>query len=200
MVTIYVEGGAPGALKASCRQGFKKFFEKSGLKGKMPSVVACGSRNDAYNDFCTALARAKNTDFVVLLVDSEAPVTVNQNQVWQHVREKDKWQQPDAAKQEHLHFMAECMEAWFMADKDYLKSYFGQGFDTNKLPDQPDIEKMVKADWLSGLKKATKNCKTKDGYGKSQDSFKILAKIDPHKVIQCSPFAARLLSHLKTCL
>ncbi|PPD50452.1 MAG: hypothetical protein CTY16_01465 [Methylobacter sp.] len=198
MVKVFVEGGARGALNARCREGFTKFFEKAGLKGKMPRVVACGSRSDAYNDFCTALAQAKPSDVIVLLVDSEAPVTVEENQVWQHVlhREGDKWQQPVGAEQNHLHFMVECMEAWFMADKNCLAAYFGQGFEVSKLPNQSNIEKISKANLYAGLEKATKNCKTKACYGKGSHSFDILGKIDPQKVLSASSYAARLVDHL----
>lgn len=41
---IYVEGGGDSKeLKTRCRRGFSNFFEKAGLKGRMPRVVACGS-------------------------------------------------------------------------------------------------------------------------------------------------------------
>lgn len=199
MVKVFVEGGAKGSLKAKCREGFTKFFEKAGLKGKMPRIVACGSRSHAYNDFCTALAQAKSNDVIVLLVDSESPVTVSEDQVWQHVlhREGDKWQQPVGAEPEHLHFMVECMEAWFMADKNCLAAYFGQGFDVGKLPKQSNIEKIAKIDLYAGLENATKNCKTKSCYGKGSHSFDILCKIDASKVVSASNYAKRLLNHLK---
>ena len=47
-VKIYVEGGGDQAkLKRECRRAFSKFFEKAGFKGKMPRVVASGSRGSA---------------------------------------------------------------------------------------------------------------------------------------------------------
>ena len=195
---IFVEGGAKGDLKRRCREGFSKFFEKSGLKGNMPRVIACGSRRHAYDDFCVALAKAKPGDVIVLLVDSESPINCEEDQVWRHVysREGDKWPQPNGAEPAHLHFMVECMEAWFMADKTCLEAYFGQGFETDKLPSQSDIEQIAKADLYEGLKKATKNCKTKACYGKGAHSFDILGKIDPAKVIAASPFAKRLIDKL----
>lgn len=195
---VYVEGGARGRLKGQCREGFRKFFEKAGLKGQMPSVVACGSRSQAYADFCTALAQAQATDVIVLLVDSEAPITVKDHQVWQHVGPltDDNWKQPKHAEPAHLHFMVECMEAWFLADKNCLAAYFGQSFDANKLPGQRDIEKIAKADLYEGLKKATQNCKTKGGYDKGCHSFDILGKIDPQKVSSASNYAKRLLALL----
>jgi hypothetical protein len=195
---VFVEGGAKGSLNIRCRAGFSSFFEKSGLKGKMPKVVACGSRKHAYDDFCVALVQSKPGDVIVLLVDSEAPVNCGEDQVWEHVlyREGDKWPKPNAAKAEHLHFMVECMEAWFMADKTCLETYFGQGFEANQLPSRSDIEQIAKADLYDGLKKATKHCKTKASYGKGIHSFDILGKIDPIKVIEASPFAKRLIAML----
>lgn len=57
-VKIYVEGGGNLArLKRKCRQAFSSFFKRAGFKDRMPRIVACGSRNNAYDDFCTANTR-----------------------------------------------------------------------------------------------------------------------------------------------
>jgi hypothetical protein len=201
---VFVEGGAKGTLNARCREGFSKFFEKYQvegkmlLKGKMPRIVACGSRQNAYADFCTALAKAKQDDVIVLLVDSEAPVTCEHDQVWNHVllREGDKWQQPNLANEGHLHFMVECMEAWFLADKACLAVYYGQDFEPTRLPQRNNIEEISKADLYAGLKEATRNCKTKARYDKGTQSFELLGRIDPAKVISASPYAKRLIDAL----
>ena len=76
-VRIYVEGGGDHnkRLKAGCREGFKKFFGKAGLAGRMPEVMPCGGRSRAYKDFRTSHENAGPNDFPILLVDSEAPVT-----------------------------------------------------------------------------------------------------------------------------
>ena len=74
-VKAYVEGGGDtNALKTKCRQGFSEFFRKAGLAGRMPRIVASGSRRNAYEDFCTALKKAAADQFIVLLVDSEDAV------------------------------------------------------------------------------------------------------------------------------
>ena len=53
-IKLYAEGGGSSrALKRACRRGFRKFIEKSGLKGTMPEIVASGSRRNAYDDFAT---------------------------------------------------------------------------------------------------------------------------------------------------
>jgi len=79
-VKIYVEGGGDTRdLKTQCRQGFSEFFRKAGLEGHMPRIVAGGSRGRAFADFCTALKQAREGDFIVLLVDSEAAVRTLRN-------------------------------------------------------------------------------------------------------------------------
>jgi len=71
-IKIYIEGGGDQAkLKRACRRAFSKFFERAGFAGRMPGVVACGSRNKAFNDFCTAVATANDGVLPLLLVDSE---------------------------------------------------------------------------------------------------------------------------------
>ena len=88
------------------------------------------------------------------------------------------------------------MEAWFLADKDCLAAYFGQGFNRNALPDRPEIEDVAKGDVLEGLKRATRHCK-KGGYSKGRHSFDILERIDPAQVVTTSPHASRLVETLR---
>lgn len=46
---VYVEGGGDRKdLKSKCREGFRKFFEKAGLTGRMPRIVTCGGRRSGY--------------------------------------------------------------------------------------------------------------------------------------------------------
>ena len=37
-------GGDSRAVNVKCRKGFSDFLEKSGLKGKMPRIVASGTK------------------------------------------------------------------------------------------------------------------------------------------------------------
>jgi hypothetical protein len=41
------------------------------------------------------------------------------------------------------------------------------------------------------------NCKTKAEYGKGEHAFKLLASIDPAKVMAASPWARRFVDELK---
>jgi hypothetical protein len=194
-VKVYVEGGGDHnkALADRCRQGFSEFFRKAGLKGRMPRVVACGGRHRAYERFRTSHENADRDEFSILLVDSEAPLT---GQAWQHVsrREGDGWERPAGASDDQIHFMVQAMEAWFHADKDQLQSYYGQCFRVAGLSQRLDIDNILKADLFDGLRRATSGCD--DGYSKGDDSFRILARIDPERVRASSTHCARLLSVL----
>jgi hypothetical protein len=91
--------------------------------------------------------------------------------------------------------MVQAMEAWFHADKDALREYYGQGLRMAGLSQRPDVENIPKADLFAGLQRATKDCQ-KAEYSKGEHSFQILALIDPATVRAASPFAARLLQVL----
>ena len=197
-IKVFVEGGGnTNLLRSKCRQGFSNFFRKAGLEGRMPSVVASGRRRDAFDDFCAALRSPGKYDFIVLLVDSERPVAAGSGP-WAHLKKTpDNWDQPSGATDDQVHLMVQCMEAWFLADKDTLVTYYGNGFNQNALPARQDIERIPKNDVLNGLKNATRSGVSKGEYGKGQHSFDILAQIDPAKVIAVSPHAKRLVDTLK---
>ena len=94
--------------------------------------------------------------------------------------------------------MVKIMESWFLADRDALKAFFGQGFKENALPASDNaIEGIAKQQVYRSLEQATSNCKTKAVYGKGEHSFKLLTKIDPAKVIQASPWAKRFVDELR---
>lgn len=199
-IKIYVEGGSKGALFRECKEGFGKFLENAGLAGRMPKVIPCGSRQEAYKDFCTALKVDPTEILHLLLVDSEAPVTESP---WLHVlhREGDGWKKPQDATDQDLYFMVQVMESWFLADRGALKNYFGADFKENKLPKGNQLEAIPKLQVFQGLKDATRECGRHKGYQsetyhKGRDSFEILGKIQPRLVANASPEAARLLTRL----
>ena len=196
-VKIYVEGGGDsGELKGRCREGFKAFFQKTDLGGQMPKVIACGSRTKAFDKFRSALSAASDNDFIVLLVDSEAPVARNTGP-WLHLKNRvgDEWEKPADATDDNAHLMVQCMEAWFLADKEALAEYFGGGFNPNSLPSRPEVEEVSKSTIEEGLKMASRECK-KGRYDKGSHSFGILAELDPDKVTGASPHAKRFINTL----
>lgn len=166
----------------------------------MPEIVACGSRQEAYSRFQTAIENRRTNEVPLLLVDSEAPVSESP---WLHVlhREGDGWKKPQDATDQDLYFMVQVMESWFLADREALKNYFGADFKENKLPKGNQLEAIPKLQVFQGLKDATRKCGRHKGYQsetyhKGRDSFEILGKIQPRLVAQASPEAARLLTRL----
>ena len=212
MVKLYVEGGGDAAiLKSACREGFSKFLSKAGLAGRMPRVVACGSRADAYDSFCTAL---RSGEAAMLLVDSEAPMLAAAQpgdasqpedrkrwQPWLHLKQRkgDDWDKPTGSEDLQCHLMVQCMEAWLLTDRETLKVFFGQGFKENALPASANrVEGIGKQQIYDALATATRDCKTKSAYGKGEHSFKLLALINPAKVKESSPWARRFIETLQT--
>ena len=88
---LFVEGGGGSkTLKTACRKGFRLFIEKAGLRGRMPRIVACGSRGNAYQDFTRENeSPARQDGNPHLLVDSEEPV--REAGPWQHLKVRDGW-------------------------------------------------------------------------------------------------------------
>ena len=204
---LYVEGGGDAKLlRTACRQGFSEFLKKAGLVGYMPRLVACGSRKAAYDAFCTAQS---NGESAMLLVDSEDPINAQFQQPtddpskwrpWQHLlnRQGDQWPNPVGANDDHCHFMVQCMETWFIADRETLRAFFDPGFKDSALPAVGNnVELATKQQVYQSLVDATKDCKTKASYNKGEHSFKLLALINPAKVTAASSWAKRFVNEMK---
>jgi hypothetical protein len=104
-------------------------------------------------------------------------------------RSGDGWNKPPDATEGQAHMMVQCMEAWFLADKDLLREYYGQHFGASALRRQPNVELIEKPDVEASLRQATRRT-TKGPYQKSSHAFALLALIDPAKVRAASPHAA----------
>lgn len=191
-VKVYVEGGGDSnPLRTACRQGFSAFIRKMGLAGRMPSIVACGSRENAFDRFRTAVA---NKQTALLLIDAEGPVTATGP--WQHLKRQNNWNRPQAVTDDQCHLMVQVMESWFLADVGALESFYGQNFRKSALPQNPMIEEVSKQGVETGLEQATRNT-SKGKYNKGRHSFEILAELDPAEVRRKSPYADRFLSELE---
>jgi hypothetical protein len=194
----FVEGGGEknASLHTECRSAFRKLLERAGLGGRMPRIVACGSRRNALDQFCTAVQCLRPGDVAILLVDSEDPISMGSP--WEHVRDRqdDRWSRPLGATDDHLHLMVECMEAWFLADRGAMRSYFGNGFKANRLPPEDALPGSVQKDeLLKSLRRATGDCST-GSYRKGAHAFKLLACMNPDLIRKRSPWAERFFSTL----
>jgi hypothetical protein len=195
-IRIYIEGGGDGKnTKALIRQGFSSFLKElvqiAQSKRIKWKIIICGSRNDAFSDFKNAL-EAHPDAFNVLLVDSEAPV---KNSPWEHLKFRDNWDSP-GVDDTHCHLMVQTMEAWFIADINTLKKFYGQGFRENLISRNQDVEKIDKDSLAQSLKEATRNTKSKGEYQKIQHASELLKHLDTNKVRKASQYCNRLFTTL----
>jgi len=196
-IRIYIEGGGEGKnTKALIRQGFSSFFKElvqvvQSKKIKW-NITLCGSRNNAFRDFKNALA-AHPDAFVILLVDSEAPVV--KQSPWEHLKLRDNWDSP-GVDDTHCYLMVQAMEAWFMADIDTLKNFYGQGFKENAIPKKSNVETIEKDLLERSLKAASRDTKSKGEYQKIQHASKLLEMLDVDKVRKASSECDRIFTTL----
>jgi hypothetical protein len=196
-VTIYVEGGGNSSnTQSRCREGFAEYCKKAAPDRHL-KIVACGGRKQAFDRFRTEAGRTKPDEFCVLLVDSEGLVKPNATPAI-HLYERDKWDFASLPSKQ-VFLMVQAMEAWFLADRDALATYYGQGFRRNALPgDEHHVEAIPKDDLVRSLENASSNTKTKGQYHKTRHGFALLARIAPSKVEAGSPHAAAFHRFLRS--
>lgn len=187
---LYVEGGGDSKeLQARCREGFRKLLEKGGFVGRVPRIVACGSRNATFNDFETAHKSGK-FDYVALIVDSEDAVTDGER-TWAHLVARDQWKCPDGATDEQVFLMTTCMETWIVADRAALKRHFKNCLQESALPAATNFEERDRHAVQEALTRATRNCT--NAYAKNKRSFDALAAVEPQTLRATLPAFDRML-------
>jgi hypothetical protein len=195
-VVVYVEGGGRQRRTLDhCRRGFGELFEKVVREGHQPKVVACSDRRSTFDDFRND-AEGGREGFLVLLVDSEGPVDANVAS-WAYLGTQDSWNRPANVRDDQAHLMVQCMESWFLADRDALSRYYDQGFLINSLPARANVEEIPKRDVERALKHASRHTKTKGPYHKTRHGFDLLALIDPSKLRGASVHARQLFQVLE---
>ncbi len=192
-VCAFVEGGGSQAkAQTACRKAFRLLFEKVLGDRPKPRIIASGSRDEAYHDFCRSLENNPDT-FPVLLVDSEEPVLDGRN-AKAHLQAREKhWTGP--MPDEQVHLMVQCMEAWFLADIPAVASYYEHQIREAALSGNPNIEAIPKRDVMKRLHNATRTT-SKGPYHKTRHGFEILERIDPDCVRQRSMHADALFTFL----
>lgn len=196
-VVIYLEGGGDSKeTQAQLRQGMNAFLRPlkalADAKGWRWRLVALGGREQAFRRWSKAVAADPGT-LHVLLVDSEEEVTCSP---CEHLRQRvgDGW--PIAAALEpQVHLMAQCMEAWLVADPDALAGYYGQHFGRGRLPVRQNLEEEPKAHIYRALEAATRRT-TKGAYGKIRHASALLALCEAHRAIARCPHCKRLFATL----
>ena len=165
-------------------------------------LVACGGRREAYDRFMLARRNAEAGDIIILLVDAEgdiAPVEWRADgtpvtRKLQHLRTRrgDGWDMTDV-DENHVHVMAQAMEAWIAADPNALAAYYGQGFRAGALPVRPNLEEEPKENCAEALASATRGTR-KGEYHKIQHAKDLLARVDRDEIMARRPHARVLFN------
>ena len=150
----------------------------------MPRLIACGSRNNAYDDFRDAHENAAAADYIALLVDSEDPVA-DLNATWRHLRQRDGWARPPGADDDQVLLMTTCMETWIVADRDTLAAHYGPCLQPSALPPTDNMESRRRDDVQRSLERATRSCAAP--YAKGPPSFAILGRLNPNTLASLLP-------------
>ncbi len=178
MARIYLEGGGRGKdLRVRCRRGFRELLERCGFQQRMPRLVACGGRKEAYDRF--AGQNLGSGEYLALWVDSEQPVQAL-HQPWAHVQQHDGWAVPPEATDDNLLLAVTCVESWLAADPETMRRFFGSGFRPQKLPAARAIEATDAQTTATQLQQATAGCK--QPYRKGKTTFELLGRLDPQKL------------------
>ncbi len=189
-IKIYVEGGGDSKeLKTRCREAITKLLEKSDFIGRPPRIVACGSRNEAFDDFKTAYGKGKLV-YVALLVDSEDPVKAIK-QTWEHLNIRDKWTCPADAADDQVFLMTTCMETWIIADRAALNQHYKNCLQISALPSTTNIERKARHSVQDSLTNATQKCT--NAYAKNKRSFEALANVNPDELTKHCPSFTRMI-------
>ncbi len=192
-IHIYIEGDPQ--LRQGFRTFFKPLYDVAKRKNiKIETLKLCGSRGDTYKAFKIALKKHPDA-FIVLLVDSEGAVGKGQGS-WKYLRNRDEdgWDSM-GSDDAHCYLMVQTMEAWFIADIDALRDYYGKGFQENAIPKNPKVEEIDKNRLESALKAATRNTLKKE-YHKTRHASQLLERLNIEKVRKAAPNCDRFFTTL----
>jgi hypothetical protein len=192
-IRIYFEGDK------ALRSGFLSFFSAvRELRGRI-KLIAGGAR--PIEDFMVALETHRDS-FNVLLVDAEGP---DDGTLLAKLRagpdSRGRWDPPLGAhvSEDQVHFMVQVMEAWFLADRETLRAYYGRELRENQLPANPEVEEVPKEEVLSGLRGATE--KTQKGpYHKTRHAPGLLGRLDATRARAAARACERLFATLSSKL
>ena len=191
-IRIFVEGDK--ALLNGFRAFLKPVIDAARQRRIKFRVTPGGSKDETIKDFLDAVQDEPEV-FNVLLIDSDRPdngrlmASLKSSRIWDN-------QIGAAVRDDQIHFMVQVMESWFLADKDALARYYGQSFQANHLPQNPNVEQVLANDVIRRLEDATRRTQ-KETYHKTLHAPDLLAQIDSDKVRNAAPNCRRLFTALE---
>jgi hypothetical protein len=107
-----------------------------------------------------------------------------------------RWMDPPRCRNgRQVYLMVQCMEAWLLADRTTLVTFYGDGFHASSLPGQQDVELIPKSQVIEALERASRHTQ-KGEYHKTKHGFVLLALIEPERVRGASAHASLLFEYL----
>ncbi len=179
-VIVHIEGGGDSKnSQQPLRLGFKELIGEYSARTRQslrPRIACWGGRDRTFKKFKGACTDNPET-IHLLLVDSEGPVNTSPIQ---HLITRDRW---DFTGIDHdmIHLMVQTMEAWFMADKEAIKNYYGNRLNERALPNRRNVEDIPKDDLKPSLARSG-SATRKGGYREIRDGSGILYYLDREKV------------------
>ena len=194
-IRVYFEGD--DALRKGFNSFLKSEIDLARQRGLGFNLIAGGSTAETIKDFMTA-ARTHKDAINIVLIDSDKPDNGN---LIADLKQRESWDTEVGAEiqDEQIHFMVQVMESWFLADRDALKKYYGQGFRDARLPGNQNVEQISKSDVYNGLKNATRDIH-KNKYHKTQHAPDLLSSLDVDKVRCKAPSCNRLFHSLRSLI
>lgn len=192
-LVVFVEGtaGDPGAL----RKAFRQFLERLGFPGSAIQIVAAGDGPAAHKAYEKFVSRSEDDRIVFLLIDSEQHKERDLPN-WEFLSRTRKLRKPKAAGVNSLGLMVQCMETWFLADRDAAIGYFRLGKGGDPLPRHAHPELVPKVRILDSFDKASHQSRRRR-YQKGADALALLGLVDPNIVAERCPHAERFFNALR---
>ena len=176
-MNVYLEGGP--LLRPAMRNFLLRAVTAIHRQFVVLNVIPCGSGDDA-------IRKCRSDSNAVLLIDSEGELSI---QLSQRVAGQ-------IGVDNHHFFMVQLMEAWLLADRPALQTYYGSGFAPGRLPANPNVEAIPKSDVERGLHNATRGCR-KGAYNKTTHTAALLEQLNPAAVYTACPNFASLVDFLR---
>jgi hypothetical protein len=177
-IRIYFEGNK------LLKNGFDTFFaELKTAAREAGSTLELIAAREGPRDYGKA-RRSHPNAWNILLKDSEQAMPNDPRQLCER-------HGIDPAFVDRVFWMVELMEAWFLADRDGLWKYYGDGFLSNAIGDTANVERVPKAEVIERLKRATGGTR-KGRYDKVRHAPFLLEKLNRDRVQACAPYCRRL--------
>jgi hypothetical protein len=177
---IFIEGSR-NTDNGDLRAGFGKLLGQAKLL-HMPRIVMCDDTANAIRKFEQETAKPQSEfDHVLLLVDLDGPSATRT--AWLAAKKL-------TSHTDHIFFMVQKMEAWFLAQPTLLTDFYKPKL-THALP-RPAPEQVPHPDRV--LEQCTKGHEKKGSYHKTKHGFRLLAESHLPTLRAAFPDVARLLA------